>query len=205
VSATVFLVDDDESYLAATARILRASGFLVQPFCSAREFFAHFDASLPGCIIVDLQMPEMNGLQFQAALARTTSTLPVIFLTGHADIPSTVKAMRDGAEDFLEKRSPKETLLHAVRRALDRDDEQRAARARRREVQALFDKLSEREHQVLEHVLRGALNKQIADKLGICERTVKLHRMSIKNKVGVQSVAELAQLAQESRTFPKGQ
>ena len=203
--ATVFLVDDDTSYLAATSRMLRASGFAVQPFASAREFLAQRDTNTPGCVIADLQMPEINGLDLQAALARTPNALPVIFLTGCGDIPSTVRAMREGAEDFLEKRAPKEKLIEAVRRVLKRDESQRRARAKTREAQERFEKLTEREREVLDHVLRGALNKQIANDLGICERTVKLHRMSIKTKVGVQSVAELAQLAQEAGNFPKRQ
>jgi len=205
VNPTVFIVDDDASYLSAAARFLRASGFEVRPFKSALEFLAQLDTETPGCALVDLQMPEMTGLDLQAALTRTSNAIPVIFLTGHGDIPSTVRAMREGAEDFLEKRAPKEKLLEVVRRAIARDERERVTRARTREVQARFEKLSDREREVLEHVLRGALNKQIADDLGICERTVKLHRTSITTKLGVQSVAELARLAQEAGTFPKGQ
>jgi FixJ family two-component response regulator len=201
----VFLVDDDASYLAATSRMLRASGFAVQPFRSAREFLSERDANAPGCVIADLQMPEVTGLDLQAALARTANALPGIFLTGCADIPSTVQAMREGAEDFLEKRAPREKLINAVRRAIERDESQRTARTKTRDAQERFGKLTEREREVLDHVLRGALNKQIADDLGICERTVKLHRTSIKTKFGVQSVAELVQLAREAANFPKGQ
>ncbi len=177
----------------------------MRPFNSALEFLARLDPETSGCALVDLQMPEMNGLDLQAALTRTRKAMPIIFLTGQGDIPSTVRAMREGAEDFLEKRAPKEKLLEAVRRAIARDAQEHAARARAREVWARFEKLSDREREVLEHVLRGALNKQIADDLGICERTVKLHRTSITTKLGVQSVAELARLAQEAGTFPKGQ
>jgi len=205
VNPTVFIVDDDTSFLSAAVRLLRASGFAVRPFNSAREFLAQLEPETPGCALVDLQMPEMNGLDLQAALTRTRKAMPVVFLTGHGDIPSTVRAMREGAEDFLEKRAPKEKLLQAVRRAILRDAQERATRTRTREVQARFKKLSDRERAVLEHVLRGRLNKQIADDLGICERTVKLHRTSITTKLGVQSVAEIARLAQEAGTFPKGQ
>ncbi|HME07109.1 MAG TPA: response regulator [Bryobacteraceae bacterium] len=205
MNPTVFIVDDDTSFLSAAVRLLRASGFAVRPFNSAREFLAQLEPETPGCALVDLQMPEMNGLDLQAALTRTRKAMPVVFLTGHGDIPSTVRAMREGAEDFLEKRAPKEKLLQAVRRAILRDAQERATRTRTREVQARFKKLSDRERAVLEHVLRGRLNKQIADDLGICERTVKLHRTSITTKLGVQSVAEIARLAQEAGTFPKGQ
>jgi FixJ family two-component response regulator len=205
VNPTVFIVDDDASFLSAAARLLRASGFAVWPFNSALEFLAQLDPETPGCALLDLQMPEMNGLDLQAALARTRKAMPVIFLSGHGDVPSAVRAMREGAEDFLEKSAPKEKLLEAVRRAIARDAQERATRARTREVQARFERLSDREREVLDHVLRGALNKQIAGDLGICERTVKLHRTSITTKLGVQSVAELARLAQEAGTFPKGQ
>jgi len=159
-----------------------------------------------------LRMPQMNGLDLQSALAQTPNPLPILFLTGHGDIPSTVRAMRDGAEDFLEKRAPKEKLLDAVTRALDRDSRERATRERQRELRALFDTLSERELEVLSHVVRGQLNKQIAADLGLHERTVKLHRTAITTKLKVHSVAELTRLTQEAGiflepvpTFPKGQ
>jgi FixJ family two-component response regulator len=154
----------------------------------------------------------MNGLDLQSALARSPNPLPILFLTGHGDIPSSVRAMRGGAVDFLEKRAPKEELLDAVRRALARDAREREERARRRELRARFDALSERELEVLSHVVRGRLNKQIAADLGIHERTVKLHRTAITRKLGVQSVAELTRLTDEAgiftgpaATFPKGQ
>lgn len=206
---TVYIVDDDASFLAATARLLRASGFAVRTFSSAGEFLAQRDGEAAGCVVADLQMPGMNGLELQAALARTREPLPILFLTGNGDIPSSVRAMREGAEDFLEKRAPKEKLLDAVRRALSRDAREREVRARQREVRARFEALSERELEVLGHVVQGRLNKQIADALGIHERTVKLHRTAITTKLGVPSVAELTRLAQEAglftATFPKGQ
>ena len=198
MNPVVFLVDDDASFLTAAARLLRASGFTVQPFATAQQFLAQLREDTPGCVVADLQMPAMSGLDLQAALAQTGNAMPVIFLTGHGDIPSTVQAMRDGAEDFLEKRAPKETLLAAVTRALARDALERESRMKINGVRARFGKLSGREQEVLTHVLRGALNKQIASELGICERTVKLHRTSITTKLGVHSVAELTRLAQEA-------
>ena len=131
---TVQIVDDDASFLAATSRLLRASGFAVKTFSSASEFLAQRDTDAPGCVVADLQMPGMNGLDLQSALARTRNPLPILFLTGHGDIPSTVRAMRGGAEDFLEKRAPKEKLLDAVKRALARDAREREERARQRRV-----------------------------------------------------------------------
>ena len=208
----VHVVDDDESFLAAVSRLLRANGFSVKTYSSAHEFLARRDADAPGCVLADLRMPEMNGLDLQSALAQTPNPLPILFLTGHGDIPSTVRAMRGGAEDFLEKRAPKERLLDAVTRALGRDSRERMARERQRELRARFDTLTERELEVLSHVVQGRLNKQIAWDLNIHERTVKLHRTAITTKLKVQSVAELTRLTQEAgifpepvRTFPKGQ
>ena len=154
-------------------------------------------------MLADLQMPGLSGLDLQAALARGDNPLPVLFLTGHGDIPTSVHAMRQGAEDFLTKRAPREELLEAVNRALERDAGERAERGRIQGARARFASLTAREREVLEHILRGQLNKQIAGDLGIHERTVKLHRTAITNKVGVQSVAGLTQLWMEA--FPKGQ
>jgi two-component system response regulator FixJ len=199
---TVHIVDDDAFFLTATSRLLRACGFAVRTFASAGEFLAtRKDEDAPGCVLADLQMPGMNGLELQAALARAQNPLPILFLTGHGDIPSSVRAMRDGAEDFLEKRAPKEQLLGAVQRALARDAREREARARQRELRARFDALTKREVEVLGHVVRGRLNKQIAGDLGIHERTVKLHRTAITTKLGVQSVAELTRLTDEAGLF----
>ncbi len=211
-SATVHIVDDDASFLTAASRLLWASGFAVKTFASAGDFLAQRDVEAAGCVVTDLQMPKMNGLDLQTALARTGNPLPILFLSGHGDIPSTVRAMRDGAEDFLEKRTSKEKLLDAVKRALARDARERGERERQREVRALFAALSERELEVLAHVVQGRLNKQIAGDLGIHERTVKLHRTAITTKLGAPSVAELTRLTQEAGifptsapTFPKGQ
>jgi len=212
IASVVHIVDDDPSFLAAVARLLRANGFSVKTYSSAKKFLAQRDADAPGCVLADLQMPEVSGLDLQAALAQTSNPLPILFLTGHGDIPSSVQAMRDGAEDFLEKRAPKEKILDAVTRALARDSREREARNRQRELRARFDMLTEREREVLSHVVQGRLNKQIAGDLGIHERTVKLHRTAITMKLKVQSVAELTRLTQEAGifpeqvpTFPKGQ
>jgi FixJ family two-component response regulator len=209
---TVHIVDDDASFLAATARLVRASGFAVKTFSSASDFLAQRDADVPGCVLADLQMPGMNGLDLQSALARTRDPLPILFLTGHGDIPSTVRAMRSGAVDFLEKCAPKEKLLQALQRALARDAAARNARAWQRGLRARFDVLTQREFEVLAHVVHGKLNKQIAADLGIHERTVKLHRTAITTKLAVQSVAELTRLTLEAGIFtavastcPKGQ
>ena len=173
----------------------------MRTFVSASDFLGLRDENAPGCVLADLQMPGMNGLELQAALGQSANPLPLLFLTGHGSIPSSVRAMRSGAEDFLEKRAPKERLLDAVKRALARDAQERQARARQREVRARFEKLTKRELEVLGHVVQGRLNKQIAGDLEIHERTVKLHRTAITTKLRVQSVAELTRLTDEAGLF----
>jgi FixJ family two-component response regulator len=195
---TVFVVDDDASFLAGVTRLLRASGFIVKTFSSAADFLAQRPPDAPGCVLTDLQMPGMSGTELQAALAKTENPLPIVFLTGQGDIPTSVQAMRHGAEDFLTKLGPKEDLLAAVNRALERDVRERKARDRRRELNARFANLTPREREVLAQVLRGHLNKQIAADLGIDERSVKRHRTSLMGKLKVQSVAELVHLAEEA-------
>jgi FixJ family two-component response regulator len=204
----VHLVDDDESSLTAVSRLLRLAGYSVKTFSSAPQLLDQLTFDARGCIIADLQMPEISGLELQDALAAARIEMPIIILSGHGDIPSTVRAMRHGAEDFLTKRAPKAELLAAVKRALDRDARQHADRARQRAIHSRLDALTAREREVLEEVVRGSLNKQIASKLEIHERTVKLHRTSITTKLGVHSVAELTRLtlaagsAEPSSTTP---
>ncbi|MFY9986441.1 MAG: response regulator [Chthoniobacterales bacterium] len=197
----VHLIDDDALFLTATARLLHGSGIPVATFRSAQEFLASLTLETRGCVVADLRMPGLTGLDMQAALARTSNPLPVIFLSGYGDIPASVRAMRNGAEDFLEKCAPKMQLLDAVRRALVRDAEAQEKRCRVREVSERFACLSEREREVLGHVVQGKLNKQIAFDLAIHERTVKLHRTSITRKLRVYSVANLTRLAHELRLF----
>lgn len=192
--ATVHVVDDDESFLRAVTRLLRAGGFEVQTFVSAADFLSQPLLSARGCVISDLHMPGMDGLAFHDAMIKAGYSMPVIFLTGNGDIPSSVSAMKQGAMDFLEKRAPKEQLFDAVSRALAREDAERSHRALKREVSTRFASLSDREKEVLAEVVRGKMNKEIAADLGIHERTVKLHRTAITTKLQVQSVAELTRL-----------
>ena len=188
------IVDDDIYFLTALSRLLRASGFEVQTYASAAEFLARPAFEVPGCVLIDLQMPGMNGLDLQEVLVTEGNKLPVIFLSAQGDIPSTVLAMRRGAEDFLTKLAPKEALLDAVHRALSRDQRERSGRVRREAGQDRFATLTTREREVLEQVVQGKLNKQIAYDLGIHERTVKHHRTAIKAKLEIHSTAELMQL-----------
>jgi len=198
---TVYVVDDNASFLMSVSRLLRAAGYTVHAFDSATNFLAKHEPAARGCVVADLQMPGMNGLELQEALAKSPNPLPVVFMSGQGDIPSTVRAMRQGAEDFLTKIAPKEDLLAAIERALVRDSQERKDRQRREELFTRLDRLSERELEVLGHVVMGKLNKQIAADLSINERTVKLHRTSITRKMEVQSVAELTRLTQEARLF----
>ena len=189
---------------ARLARLLRASGFQVVVHTSAAEFLAALQPDMNGCVITDLMMPGMDGMALQEALRKAGNPLPILFLTGHGDIPTTVQAMRSGAEDFLTKHAPKEKLIAAVNRALARNEQDRAERARLQALQQPFTLLTDREREVLRHVVQGKLNKQIAADLGIHERTVKLHRTHITTKLQVHSVAELTRLVQEAGVFTAG-
>jgi len=189
--ATVFIVDDDVSFLRAVSRLLRASGFQVVIHNSAAEFLAELRPAMTGCVITDLMMPGMDGMALQEALRKAGNPLPLVFLTGQGDIPTTVQAMRGGAVDFLTKRAPKEDLIAAVNRALARNQQEQTRQARLLALRQPFELLTERESEVLRHVVQGKLNKQIAADLGIHERTVKLHRTKLTTKLGVHSVAEL--------------
>ena len=198
---TIYIVDDDASFLKSVSRLLRASGYTVQTFESGTKFLAQLAPGMSGCVLADLQMPGLNGLELQEALAKSVNPLPVIFLSAQGDIPTTVRAMRRGAEDFLTKLSPKEKLLDAVKRALTRGSQERSERVRLQELRDRFDVLTPRELEVLEQVVRGRMNKQIADDLAINERTVKLHRTNLTRKLQVQSAVELARLAEEAGLF----
>lgn len=198
---TVYIVDDDASFLKSVSRLLQALGYQVKAFDSAPTFLGQLTPEMTGCVVADLQMPGMNGLELQEALGKNVNPLPVIFLTGQGDIPTTVRAMQGGAVDFLTKRTPKEQLIAAIERAMRRDAR---ARQQRLNVQALhsrFSELSERELEVLGHVVRGKMNKEIAAELDINLRTVKLHRTNITRKLEVQSVAELTRLVTEAGLF----
>ncbi len=198
---TVFVVDDDVSFLRSIQRLLRGSGYVAECFSSADDFLAGCRSGARGCVLVDLQMPGMDGLALQAALAQSADPLPVVFLTGQGDIPSSVAAMRGGAEDFLVKTAPKAVVIAAIERALARNAHEREARLRRRELRSRFEKLSPRERQVLSQVIKGRMNKQIAADLGIDERSVKRHRTNLMRKLEAKSVAELAQLSIQASHF----
>lgn len=199
---TIHLVDDDPSVLTAVSRLLRAGGYHVRAFSSAADFLSRRSEDTPGCIVLDLRMPGPGGMELQAALAEARNPLPVIFLTGHGDIPTSVRAMRRGAVDFLTKPVKKEVLFEAVGRALALDAANREERARLRALRERYAKLTPREREVVAHVVAGQLNKQIALDLGTSERTIKAHRAAIMEKLAIQSVVELARLAQDLGIHP---
>ena len=191
----VYVVDDDPSVLKATSRLLRAAGFETRPFASAVEYLAQFDAEAPGCLVLDLNMPAVNGLQLQETLSRHGGAPPIVFLSGQADVPKSVEAMKRGAVEFLVKPVDAAALMRAVRAALETDRREREPRAGRVAIEKRIATLTPREGQVLRGVVAGKLNKQIAGELGTAEKTVKVHRGRVMEKMQVDSVAALVQAA----------
>jgi FixJ family two-component response regulator len=195
---TIFLVDDDAGVLKALSRLLQARGYDVQSFSSPQAFLAHHDASVPGCAVLDVSMPGLDGLALQQVLTAEGSQRPVIFLTGKGDIPTSVRAMRAGAVDFLTKPVNDSDLLAAIEHAERVDTEIRSTNAVLNSINARFATLTPREREVMTHVIAGRINKQIAGYLGTVEKTVKVHRGRVMNKLGVRSVAELVRLAEKA-------
>jgi FixJ family two-component response regulator len=193
--ATVFVVDDDPDVRRALARLLRAAGCEVSAFGSAAEFLSAYDPEAPGCLILDVVMPGIDGLELQAALRAAACPLPIVFLSGSADIPMSVQAMKAGAVTFLTKPVEDSMLIAAVAEALKVDEVTRRAQSFDRPLQKRLSTLTPREREVLAHVVAGQLNKQIAADLGTAEKTVKVHRSRVMRKMGARSVAELVQLA----------
>jgi FixJ family two-component response regulator len=195
----IHIVDDDDSLRSALQRLLAAAGYRVKAYASAGEFLLDPPADAPGCLLLDLRMPGPSGLDLQEALVRHGIRLPVIFLSGHGDLATGVRAMKAGAVDFLSKPVEREPLLAAVARALERDAAQRAARGVDRDLQDRYAQLTAREREVFELVAAGRLNKQIADALGIAERTVKAQRAQVMAKLGAANAAELGRIAAQLR------
>ena len=191
----VFLVDDELPVRKAVGRLLRSAGIEVSDFGSPKEFLAVFDPATPGCLVLDVAMPDLNGLELQRALAERGSSLPIIFLTGRADIPMSVQAMKGGAIDFLTKPINDVDLLAAIHQALTTDHAARQVSLELEEERGRLATLTSREREVLGHVVSGQLNKQIAADLGIVEQTIKVHRARVMEKMGVRSVADLTRLA----------
>ena len=191
--AWVSVVDDDELVLRSLERVLKSGGFAVRTFPSPHEFLAQRPAG-PGCVVLDMVMPGLSGLELQRRLADSGDPCPVVFLSGEADVPSSVEAMKSGAVDFLTKPVVREKLLESVRAALAKDLAARSAREQRDSVTSRLATLTAREREVLDLVVEGMLNKQIAAQLGTAEKTIKVHRARAMRKMGADSLAGLVRL-----------
>ncbi|MFZ6757763.1 response regulator transcription factor [Undibacterium sp. Ji50W] len=191
LKSRVFLVDDQESILKALSRLIVSMGFEVETYNSAQDFLESGNATTPGCLVLDLSMPRMGGMMLQERLGGMASDMPIIFLTGNGSIDSSVQAMKKGAHDFLTKPVDAEKLLAAIQSALARNQTARQIRAERDKITAHLAELTPREHEVLLHITDGKLNKQIADNMGIAEKTIKIHRARVMSKMEAKSVASL--------------
>ena len=193
--ATVFVIDDDPAMLDSLRWLLDSVDLSAQCFASADEFLERYDPDSPGCLLLDIRMPEKSGLELQQELTRREITIPIIFLTAHGDVPVAVQAMTDGAFRFIEKPFSKQLLLEGVHEALKRDAQLRLKATERADIAARLAALSSRQTEVMELIVAGLLHKQIATRLGISERTVESHRRQLMEKLGIDSVVDLVKLA----------
>jgi two-component system, LuxR family, response regulator FixJ len=194
LETTIYVVDDDDGMRRALETLLSTVGFKTAAYSRPGEFLAKFHADTPGCLVLDIRMPEMSGLEVQRHLNALGSMLPVIFVTGHGDVPMAVQAMKEGAFEFIQKPFRDQDLLDCINHALQQDTENRGTLARRAEVQERVESLTPREHQVMGLVVDGAANKVIAIDLDLSERTVEIHRAKVMEKMGARSVAHLVKL-----------
>jgi RNA polymerase sigma factor (sigma-70 family) len=197
IDSIVFVIDDDPSMRDAIESLIRSVGMHVQTFASAQEFMASTRPDAPACLVLDVRMPGLSGLDLQRELLNVGIRIPIIFITGHGDIPMSVRAMKAGAVEFLTKPFRDQDLLDAISQALERDRMQRAQHAEIAELRRRFEQLTPREREVMELVVSGLLNKQIAARLNISEITVKLHRHQVMEKMKAESLAELVRIAEK--------
>jgi FixJ family two-component response regulator len=190
----VFIVDDDQAVLDSVAFLLGTVGLSSRTCASAQEFLDAYHPDTPGCVVLDMRMPGMGGLQLQEHLQEAGSTLPVIFLTAHGDVPAAVRAVKAGAVDFIQKPFREQEFLDTVQRAIDENARLRRDAAQRREIAGRIARLTPREREVMERIVEGKANKVIADELGVSQRTVEVHRAHVMEKFGVESLAELVQM-----------
>jgi FixJ family two-component response regulator len=195
IAGTVFLVDDEPGMLKALTRLLEAESFAVRAFTSAKAFLESYRPEAFSCLVLDVAMPELNGLELQQRLTQAGVLLPIVFLTGHGDIPMSVQAIKVGALDFLTKPVKDVDLLRAVRAALQRAAEQRESIMEAALLRQRYSVLTPREREVMAHVIAGELNKQVAYALGIGEHTIKVHRSRVMEKMGVESLPDLVRAA----------
>ncbi|HET7538123.1 MAG TPA: response regulator [Candidatus Didemnitutus sp.] len=201
---TVYVVDDDDSMRRSLCRLLEAAEIPVAEFASAAEFLDSNSSQTAGCLLLDLSMPGFSGLELQEILVRTGRALPIVFLTGRGDVPSSVRAMKSGAVDFLIKPVPKAQLIAAIKTAFARDQAARTVRAEQNEMRRRLSRLTPREAEVVRLVARGLLNKQIASVLGTVEKTVKVHRSRALTKLEISSVADLVRLLERAQMPAEG-
>ena len=199
----VHVIDDDESSRIAAARLLKNAGHTVRTYTRAAEFLASA-TSEPGCLVLDLRMPGASGLELQERLGTTANPLPIVFLTGFGDVPKSVRAMKAGAVDFLTKPVEAPVLLDAVTRAIAQDAENRIVRARQQELCGRYNRLTRREREVFAHLISGQLNKQVGYDLGISERTTKIHRRQVLEKMEADSIPDLVRMAADLGIAPTG-
>ena len=198
LNGVVFVIDDDEAVRKSLKRLLHAADYEAEVFNSAADYLARPPHARPSCVIVDVQMPGLNGFELQEALIKRRREEQLIFITGHGDIPMCAKAMKAGAVDFLPKPFKSRELLKCVEQALDRSAKQRHREATKNEARRLLDLLTPREFEVMQLVITGMLNKQVAGELGVGEKTIKVHRGRVMQKLGVKSVAELLRLVEKA-------
>lgn len=199
---TVFIIDDDPSARTGLTRLVRAAGLNAESCASAKEFLDSGRIDGPGCIILDVRMPEMTGPELQEKITGAEYSMPIIFLSAHGDVPTATRVMKKGAVDFLTKPVDKDDLLEAIQVSFTKDYKNRNQLAESSLVKELFETLTPRQHEVMTYVITGLLNKQIAGELFISEETVKIHRGRIMHKLGVVSVAELVRLCEKSGITP---
>jgi len=194
---TVYIVDDDFSFRDSLQFLLESVGFEVRVFPSAKDFLDDADPEAPGCLLLDVRMPGMSGLDLQNELVKAKISLPIIFITGHGTVPMSVRAMKSGAVDFLQKPFDEQDLLNAVRQAIEQDRQARRERDELRKIQKRVDSLTPREYEVFSLLVSGMLNKQAAYQLGTTERTIKAHRAQIMEKMKAESLADLVRYAEK--------